>query len=153
MTSDVFEEQYGDLVRRDFSEYTTAHTLRIALEKRRPPIRVSDAVLKLWLAKTGLPEGAVKVSSSDEPEEQYVVKTEYQGRGTLHLHIAAWSSDFLDHQYLKTCYDTQALMYPFYGILTSRRMMTNSDVILVLDLTYLDAFGLVDAKTWWWHFL
>ena len=97
MTADAFEEQYGDLVRREFSEYTTAFTLKKALEQRRPPVRVSDGVLKEWLAKTGLPEGAVKVSSSDEPEEQYVVKTEYQGRGTLHPHIAAWRSDFLDH--------------------------------------------------------
>ena len=28
---------------------------------------------------------------------EYVVKTEYQGRGTLHPHIAAWRNDFLDH--------------------------------------------------------
>ena len=71
MTAAAFEEQYGDLVRRDFSKYTTARTLKTALENRQPPIRVSDGLLKVWLAKTGLPEGAVKVSSCAELQEHY----------------------------------------------------------------------------------
>ncbi len=71
MTADSFEEQYGDLVRREFSEYTTARTFMMALGRRRPPIEVKEGVLKVWLAKTGLPEGAVRVSSSAELQEKY----------------------------------------------------------------------------------
>ena len=71
MNAVAFEEKHGDLVRREFSEYTTAYTLQKALEKRRPPIRVSVAMLRVWFGKITLPEGAVKVSSSTELQALY----------------------------------------------------------------------------------
>ena len=71
LTTKAFEEQYGDLVRQDFSQYTTAHTLRKALEDRHPTVNVSVGVLKVWLATKNIPEEAVKVSSCTELQEQY----------------------------------------------------------------------------------
>ena len=71
MTADVFEDKYGDLVRREFSQYTTAHRLQKVLAQRREPLNIPVGVLKLWLVKTGLPEGAVKVSSAEELQEKY----------------------------------------------------------------------------------
>ena len=66
-----FEATYGELVRRDFPEYKTARTLSRALEKRCPPIRVSDGVLMVWFAKEASPAGTVTVSSAAELGEQY----------------------------------------------------------------------------------
>ena len=48
LTAVQFEAQYGDLVRREYAEHSTARTLRRALEERRPPVLVSEGVLKVW---------------------------------------------------------------------------------------------------------
>ena len=48
LTAALFHERYGELVSEHFAQYTTAHTLRIALAKRVPPIIVTDSVLKMW---------------------------------------------------------------------------------------------------------
>ena len=48
LTAAVFQERYGDLVSEHFSQYTTAHTLRVALSERKPPIIVTDGMLKMW---------------------------------------------------------------------------------------------------------
>ena len=48
LTAALFQERYGDLVSEHFSQYTTAHTLRVALSERKPPIIVTDGMLKMW---------------------------------------------------------------------------------------------------------
>ena len=48
LTAVVFQERYGDLVSELFSQYTTARTLRVALSERKPPIIVTDGMLKMW---------------------------------------------------------------------------------------------------------
>ena len=48
LTAAGFQEKYGDLVSDLFAQYTTAHSLRVALAARRPPIVVSDGMLKMW---------------------------------------------------------------------------------------------------------
>ena len=48
LTAAGFQEKYGDLVSEHFAQYTTAHSLRVALAARRPPIVVSDGMLKMW---------------------------------------------------------------------------------------------------------
>ena len=47
-TAELFQERYGDLVSEHFAQYTTAHTLRVALSERKPPIIVTDGMLKMW---------------------------------------------------------------------------------------------------------
>ena len=66
-----FEEQHGHLLRRELSQYSTARTLRRALEERRPSIRVSEGVLKVWFSKHTAPPGTVTVSSAAELEALY----------------------------------------------------------------------------------
>ena len=53
LTAALFHERYGNLVSENFAQYTTAHTLRVALSQRSPPIIVTDGMLKIWFA--GLP--------------------------------------------------------------------------------------------------
>ena len=48
LTAACFQEKYGDLVAEHFAQYTTAHSLRVALAARRPPIVVTDGMLKMW---------------------------------------------------------------------------------------------------------
>ena len=71
LTAAQFELQYGELVRREHAEHSTARTLRRALEERRPPVRVSEGVLKVWFAKQAAPPDTVIVSSAAELDEQY----------------------------------------------------------------------------------
>ena len=54
-----------------FAEYTTARTLRVALSQRKPPIIVTDGMLKIWFAKFRLPSDAVTVSSAEELHRRY----------------------------------------------------------------------------------
>ena len=71
ITAAEFEQRYGELVARDFSEYTTAHTLQEALAKRSPPIVVSEEMLKIWFTKGHrIPAGAVRISSAVELQQQ-----------------------------------------------------------------------------------
>ena len=71
LTAALFNERYGELVSEHFAQHTTAHTLRIALSQRRPPIIVTDGMLKLWFAKYRLPSDAVTVSSAEELHRMY----------------------------------------------------------------------------------
>ena len=71
LTSALFHELYGNLVSEHFAEYTTARTLRVALSERKPPIIVTDGMLKLWFAKYRLPSDAVTVSSAEELHTRY----------------------------------------------------------------------------------
>ena len=48
LTAALFQERYGDLVSEHFAQYTTAHTLRVALSERKPPVIVTDGMLKMW---------------------------------------------------------------------------------------------------------
>ena len=48
LTAALFQERYGNLVSEHFAQYTTAHSLRVALAARRPPIVVTDGMLKMW---------------------------------------------------------------------------------------------------------
>ena len=70
-TAAVFQEQYGNLVSEQYAQYTTPHTLRMALSQRQPPIIVSDGMLKVWFAKYRLPSDAVSVSSAEELNRMY----------------------------------------------------------------------------------
>ena len=71
LTAALFQELYGDLVSEHFAEYTTARTLRVALSQRKPPIIVTDGILKLWFDKYRLPSDAVTVSSAEELHTRY----------------------------------------------------------------------------------
>ena len=71
LTAALFHERYGNLVSEHFAQYTTARTLRIALSERKPPIIVTDGMLKIWFAKYRLPSDAVTVSSAEELHTRY----------------------------------------------------------------------------------
>ena len=71
LTAKLFQERYGDLVSEHFSQYTTAYTLRVALSQRKPPIIVTDGMLKIWFAKFRLASDAVTVSSAEELNTRY----------------------------------------------------------------------------------
>ena len=71
LTAALFHERYGSLVTEDFAQYTTARTLRVALAERKPPIIVTDGMLKLWFDKYRLPSDAVTVSSAEELHTRY----------------------------------------------------------------------------------
>ena len=66
LTAALFHERYGEFVSEHFAQHTTAYTLRIALSQRKPPIIVTDGMLKIWFAKFHLPSDAVTVSSAEE---------------------------------------------------------------------------------------
>ena len=70
LTAAISQERYGDLVSAEYGHCVIAHTLRGALASRIPPVVVSDGVLKLWFAKHRLPDGAVRVSTAQELQEQ-----------------------------------------------------------------------------------
>ena len=67
----VFQERYGNLVSEHFAQYTTARTLRVALSERKPPIIVTDGMLKIRFAKFRLSSDAVTVSSAEELHRRY----------------------------------------------------------------------------------
>ena len=71
LTAALFNERYGNIVSEHFAQHTTAYTLRIALSQRKPPIIVTDGMLKLWFAKFRLPSDAVTVSSAEELHRRY----------------------------------------------------------------------------------
>ena len=71
LTAVSFESQYGELVRREYAQHSTARTLQRALEARQPPVRVSEGVLKVWFVKQAAPPDTVIVSSAAELDEQY----------------------------------------------------------------------------------
>ena len=71
LTAALFQERYGNFVAEHFAQYTTARTLRVALSERKPPIIVTDGMLKLWFAKYRLPSDAVTVSSAEELHTRY----------------------------------------------------------------------------------
>ena len=71
LTAALFHARYGNLVSEHFAQHTTAHTLRIALSQRKPPIVVTDGMLKLWFAKYRLPDDAVTVDSLEELHSRY----------------------------------------------------------------------------------
>ena len=71
LTAALFHERYGDLVSEHFAQHTTARTLRIALSQHKPPIIVTDGMLKIWFAKYRLPEDAVTVSSAVDLHTRY----------------------------------------------------------------------------------
>ena len=71
LSAALFHERYGELVSEHFAQHTTAYTLRIALSQRKPPIIVTDGMLKLWFAKYRLPSDAVTVDSLEELHSRY----------------------------------------------------------------------------------
>ena len=71
LTAALFHELCGNLVSEHFAEYATARTLRVALSQRKPPIIVTDGMLKIWFAKFRLPSDAVTVSSAEELHRRY----------------------------------------------------------------------------------
>ena len=71
LTAELFHERYGELVSEHFAQHTTAYTLRIALSQRKPPIIVTDGMLKLWFAKYRLPADAITVDSLEELHSGY----------------------------------------------------------------------------------
>ena len=66
LTAALFQERYGALVSSEHADCETARQLRIDLQKRTPPIVVSDGVLKLWFQKQRIPPGALQVKSAEE---------------------------------------------------------------------------------------
>ena len=57
LTAAEFERRYGALVNREYSGMGTARLLRNALSERRPPIEVSEGVLKVRFSNFQLPAG------------------------------------------------------------------------------------------------
>ena len=70
LTAAEFQQRYGDLVAQEYADYTTPRTLSKALEKRKPPIFVTDGVLRNWFANCRIPADAVKVSSALDLNEK-----------------------------------------------------------------------------------
>ena len=71
LTAALLQEWYGNFVSEHFAQRTTAYTLRIALSQRRPPVIVTDGMLKLWFAKYRVPSDAVTVESVEELHTRY----------------------------------------------------------------------------------
>ena len=78
-TADKFEEQYGNLVREQYAHCGTARVLGNALKTRRPPICITDGVLKQRFKKYGHKEDAtaaeaetaIRISNRAELETKY----------------------------------------------------------------------------------
>ena len=71
LNADSFEAQYGILVRSEYPDLTSARQIKTALVRRMPPIEVSEGVLKVWLHKTGIPDGAVVLKSAADLQTRY----------------------------------------------------------------------------------
>ena len=71
LTAALFHGRYGDLVSEHFAQYTTARTLCIALSQRKPPIIVTDGMLKNWFSKYRMPGDAVPGSSAEGLHTRY----------------------------------------------------------------------------------
>ena len=71
LNADSFEAQYGILVRSEYPDLTSARQIKTALVRRMPPIEVSEGVLKVWLHKTGIPDGAVVLQSAADLQTRY----------------------------------------------------------------------------------
>ena len=63
LSADAFEQRYGAYVRRHFGWCPTAYKLRAAVSARYPFVKVSEGVLKSWIGKYRIPEGAARVST------------------------------------------------------------------------------------------
>ena len=72
-----FEKNHGDLVRQQYGECVTAYKLDKALRARRPPICMTQGLLKQWLLKYGRvldaagAEDLIRISSRAELESKY----------------------------------------------------------------------------------
>ena len=95
LTAAVFQQKYADLVSLEYTHCKTAYTLQAALSQRKPPITVSESMLKFWMNNHRLPEDAIKVCSANELNEKYgslVIdlyaenSTAYKLRGALLKH-------------------------------------------------------------------
>ena len=54
---------------------SSPHLLHQALQRRQPPVEVSLQACRTWWAKYRLPAGAVRVTSADVLEEEYIAAT------------------------------------------------------------------------------
>ena len=70
LTARVFELRYGAMVREEYVNLSP-RMLAKALAARSPQIKVSEGVLRVWLDKFNLPEGAVAISTRHELSEKY----------------------------------------------------------------------------------
>ena len=66
-TADDFEKKYGKLVRDKYAEHGTAYKLDQALQAHKPPICMTQGVLKQWLLKYGKSAAAGNAASSSAP--------------------------------------------------------------------------------------
>ncbi len=71
MTALVFQERYGALVEREYGHCTNHRTPKVALAVRKPPIIVSDGLLRVWFEHNRVPSDAVQVSIAAELQDQY----------------------------------------------------------------------------------
>ena len=72
LTADSLQQQYGaELAQPPLSDAKTPRMLRNALLQRRPPLDISDGILKTCFFKYRLPPGAVRISSAAELEATY----------------------------------------------------------------------------------
>ena len=69
MTAAIFEARYGAIARQEFPHCTTAYMLCKALAKRRPPVSVTDCMLKVWFQNFSRPPNAVVVSTQEHLQQ------------------------------------------------------------------------------------
>ena len=64
LSASDLQEQYGEALHAESRDAPTAYKLRKALASRDPPIFVTEAALKVWLAKYFVADSHVKVVSA-----------------------------------------------------------------------------------------
>ena len=66
------EAKYGaELARPPLSDASSPYRLRAALAARKPPVDISEQLAKTWFKKYRLPDGALRVNSATDLEDQY----------------------------------------------------------------------------------
>ena len=78
LNADTFEQKYGALVRREYGDISTAYLLDKALCKQKPPVCMTQGLLKQWFLKyaskrtsASAVATAISISSRNELEEKY----------------------------------------------------------------------------------
>ena len=99
MTAASFEARYGAIARQEFPHCTTVYMLRKALAKRRPPVYVTDAMLKVWFQNFSRPPNAVVVSYTWPPLARRPLSPEdWYG---CHVHVSLGQRERINEWFLE----------------------------------------------------
>ena len=126
ITASVFQERYGNLVSREFSEMDTPYKLMKALAARKPPINVTMGMLKDWFTSQRIPSDAVQVSSAEDLQEKC---GSFLGSGIPKNHLAgSHPGPWLEVSPSVHGHDTIAIWSPICSILRKKLVYVKSEL-------------------------